>query len=99
MMNQDDMSFISTRSDSTGRLEFSGSLNLGKSYSLKAEGFFMDSDVQKSHVQFELMKEFADSHLSYKFGSGSHSFSMMQTLSSKLLGGFEMYYIVIYIYT
>lgn len=94
MMNQDEMSFVSTRSDSTGRLEFSGSLNLGNNFSLKSEGFFMDSDIQKSHVQFEFMKEFADSHLSYKFGGGSHSFSMMQTLSSKLIGGFEMFYIV-----
>lgn len=87
------MSFVSTRSDSTGKLEFSGSLNLGHQFSLKAEGFFMDADVQKSHLQFELMKEFSDSHLSYKFGAGSHSLSMMQSLSSKLLGGFEMIYV------
>lgn len=40
------------------------------------------------------MKEFNDSHVAYKFGGGSHSLSMMQTLSSKLMGGFEMYYIV-----
>lgn len=96
MMNQDEMSFVSTRSDSTGKLEFSGSYNLGKGVSLKSEGFFMDADIQKSHVQFELMKEFSDSHLSYKFGGGTHSFSMMQTLNSKLMGGFEMYYIVSY---
>lgn len=88
------MSFVSTRSDSSGKLEFSGSMNLGRNFSLKSEGFFMDSDIQKSHVQFEFMKEFADSHLSYKFGAGSHSLSMMQTLSSKIFGGFEMYYIV-----
>jgi hypothetical protein len=94
MVNQDDMSFVSTRSDSTGKLEFSGSMNLGLGCSVKSEGFFMDSDIQKSHVQFELMKEFDDSHMSYKFGGGSHSFSMMQTLNSKILGGFEMYYIV-----
>lgn len=94
MMNQDEMSFVSTRSDSTGKLEFSGSCNLGKGFSLKSEGFFMDADIQKAHVQFELMKEFQDSHLSYKFGGGTHSFSMMQTLNSKLMGGFEMYYIV-----
>jgi hypothetical protein len=97
MMSQDDMSFISTRSDSTGKLELSGSLNLGSNVSLKTEGFFMDSDIQKSHVQFELMKEFSDSHIAYKFGAGSHSLSMMQTLSSKLMGGFEMYYIVSFI--
>lgn len=94
MMAQDEMSFVSTRSDSTGKLEFSGSYNLGRGMSLKAEGFFMDADISKSHVQFELMKEFMDSHLSYKFGGGSHSLSMMQTLNSKLMGGFEMYYIV-----
>lgn len=81
MMSQDEMSFVSTRSDSTGKLEFSGSYNIGKGLSLKSEGFFMDSDISKSHVQFEFMKEFNDSHLSYKFGGGSHSFSMMQTLS------------------
>lgn len=95
-MMQDEMSFISTRSDSTGKLELSGSLNLGNNFSFKTEGFFMDADIQKSHVQFELMKEFADSHISYKFGAGSHNLSMMQTLSSKLMAGFEMYYIVSY---
>ena len=93
-MNQDEMSFVSTRSDSTGKLEFSGSYNLGSGFSVKSEGFFMDSDLTKSHVQFEFMKEFADSHISYKCGGGSHSLSMMQTLSSKLMAGFEMYYIV-----
>ena len=93
-MMQEDVSFISTRSDSSGKLEFSGSLSLGNNISLKSEGFFMDPDPQKSHLQFELMKEFSDSHLSYKFGAGTHNLSMMQTLSSKLLGGFEMIYIV-----
>ncbi len=93
-MNQDDMSFVSTRSDSTGKLEFSGSLNLGSNFSLKSEGFFMDQDIEKSHVQFELMKEFSDSHVAYKFGAGQHSFSMMQTLNSKLMAGFDMFYIV-----
>ena len=97
-MMQEDVSFISTRSDSSGKLEFSGSLNLGNSVSLKSEGFFMDSDPQKSHLQFELMKEFTDSHLSYKFGAGTHNISMMQTLSSKLMGGFEMIYIVSFIF-
>ena len=73
-----------------------GSLNLGNGFSLKSEGFFMDNDMAKSHLAFELMKEFNDSHFSYKFGGGSHSFSMMQTFNSKLMGGFEMYYIVSY---
>jgi hypothetical protein len=90
------MSFVSTRSDSSGKLEFSGSYNLGNNYSAKAEGFFMDADIQKAHVAFEIMKEFRDSHIAYKCGGGSHQFSMMQTLSPKLLGGFEMYYIVSY---
>ena len=94
MLAQDEMSFVSTRSDSTGRLEMSGSLNLGNQWSLRSEGFFMDSDVQKSHLQFEIMKEFSDSHISYKFGGGSHNISMMQTISSKLMAGFEMFYIV-----
>jgi hypothetical protein len=49
-MMQDEMSFISTRSDSNGKLELSGSLNLGHGFSFKPEGFFMDSDVTKSHV-------------------------------------------------
>lgn len=92
-MNQDDMSFVSTRSDSTGKLEFSGQYNLGKGLSLRSEGFFMDADIAKSHVQFELMKEFTDCHLSYKCGSGSHNFSWMQTINSKLMGGFEMFYV------
>jgi hypothetical protein len=76
-MMQDEVSYISTRSDSSGKLEFSGSYNLGNGYSLKSEGFYMDSDIQKSHVGFEFMKEFADSHFSYKFGGGTHSFSWM----------------------
>lgn len=42
------------------------------------------------------MKEFSDSHISTKFGAGSYSLSMMQSLSSKLLGGFEMIYVVSY---
>lgn len=54
----------------------------------------MDSDIQKAHVQVEVMKEFNDSHVSYKFGGGSHSLSMMQSLNAKLMAGFEMYYIV-----
>jgi hypothetical protein len=93
-MMQDDVSYVTTRSDSTGKLEMSGSLNLGNNFSLKTESYFMDSDVQKSHVQFELMKEFSDSHIAYKFGAGSHNISMMQSLSSKLIAGFEMFYIV-----
>lgn len=40
------------------------------------------------------MKEFADSHISYKMGAGTHSLSMMQSLNSKLMAGFEMFYIV-----
>ncbi len=70
MASQDEISFVSTRSDSTGKLEFSGQVNLGNGFSLRPEGFFMDSDIQKSHVGIELVKEFADSHIAYKFGSG-----------------------------
>jgi Eukaryotic porin len=76
-MNQDEMSFVSTRSDATGKLEFSGQYNLGKGMSVRSEGFFMDADINKSQVQFELMKEFQDSHLSYKFGGGSHNITWM----------------------
>lgn len=71
------MSFVSTRSDSTGKLEFSGQYAIASGLSLRSEGFFMDSDINKSHVQFELMKEFADSHISYKCGGGSHNISWM----------------------
>lgn len=92
-MNQDDMSFVSTRSDSTGKLEFSGQYAIGSGYSIRSEGFFMDSDIAKSHVQFEFMKEFADSHFSFKYGAGSYNFSWMQTLYSSLIGGFEMFYV------
>lgn len=92
-MNQDDMCFVSTRSDSTGKLEFSGQYSVGHGVSVRSEGFFMDADITKSHVQFEVMKEFNDSHLSYKFGSGTHNLSWMQTLSSSLIGGFEMFYV------
>lgn len=91
-MNQDDVSFISTRSEASGRLDFSGQYSLGSGLSFRSEGFFANSDIANSHVQFEIMKEFNDSHISYKFGGGSHQLSWMQTLSSKLQGGFEMVY-------
>jgi hypothetical protein len=45
-----------------------------------------------SHVGFEFLKEYNDSHFSIKLGDGSYNFSWMQTLSSKLMGGFEMLY-------
>ena len=35
------------------------------------------------------MQEFADSHFAYKYASGSHSLSMMQTVTPDLVGGFE----------
>ena len=76
-MNQDEVSFVSTRSDASGKLEFSGQYSLIKDLSLRAEGFFMDADVNKSHLQFEVVKEFNDSHISYKFGSGTHNLSWM----------------------
>lgn len=44
------MSFISTRSDSNGKLEINGSYNLGYGFSLKPEGFFMDNDLSKAHI-------------------------------------------------
>ena len=44
------MNFISTRSDTTGKLEVSGSVNLGNGFSFKPEGFFMDNDISKAHV-------------------------------------------------
>lgn len=81
MASQDEISFVTARSDSTGKLEFQGSVNLGNGYSIKPEAFFMDSDIMKSHVGVEIMKEFNDSHIAYKFGSGQHSLSMMQTIS------------------
>ncbi len=93
-MMGDEMSFVQTKSDSTGKIEFSGQLNLGTNLFARTEGFFMDADVQKSHLQFELMKEFTDSHIAYKFGGGSHIVSFMQTLNPRLIAGFEMYYIV-----
>ncbi len=94
MASQDEISFVSTRSDSTGKLEFSGQLNLGGGFSIRPEGFFMDSDIQKAHVGLEFVKEFSDSHIAYKFGGGQHAFSMMQTISPNIMGGFEMFYIV-----
>lgn len=50
IMNQDEVSFVSTRSDSQGKLEFTSSLLLGKGFSFKTEGFFMDNDMQKSQL-------------------------------------------------
>ncbi len=93
MRSQDEMCFISTRTDTTGKLEMNGSYKLGSGYSINTEGFFMDSDTNKAHVTLELMKEFVDAHISYKVGAGSHQFSWMQTLNQNLMGGFEMYYI------
>mmetsp|Transcript_37005 Transcript_37005/g.27355 ORF Transcript_37005/g.27355 Transcript_37005/m.27355 type:complete len:278 (+) Transcript_37005:237-1070(+) len=90
---QEEMSFVSARKDSTGRLEANGNVNLGKGWSLKPDMFFMDNDTSKAHVQLELMKEFADSHMSYKVGGGMQSVSWMQTLNSQLMAGFEMFYI------
>ena len=71
------MSYINTRSDSTGKLEVSGSINLGNNYSIKTEAMFMDSDTSKAHLALEVMKEFRDSHLSYRFEGGAHAVSMM----------------------
>jgi len=92
-MNQDEVSFISTRSDASGKLEFSGQYSVAKDWTLRAEGFFMDSDIAKSHVQFEVMREFNDSHISYKTGGGSHNLSWMQTLTPSFMAGFEMFYV------
>ena len=50
MMNQDEISYISSRSDTTGKLEVSSSVNLGNGFSLKPEAFFMDNDLQKAHI-------------------------------------------------
>ena len=94
MMSQDEMSFVSTRSDSTGKLEMQGIFNLGGGFSVRPEGYFMDSDIAKSHVGVEFMKEFSDSHIAYKMGGGTHSLSMMQSLNQNLVAGFEMYYLV-----
>jgi hypothetical protein len=54
----------------------------------------MDSDLQKAHIQYELMKEFNDFNVSYKFGGGSHILGMMQSINPRLIAGFEMYYVV-----
>jgi hypothetical protein len=54
----------------------------------------MDSDVEKAHVAFEVMKEFNDSHLSLKAGGGTYNVSWMQSLNKNLVAGFEMFYIV-----
>jgi len=71
-------------------MEVTGSYNVGRGLSAKMEGFFMSSDLNQSHLQVEVMKEFSDSHISVKGGGGSYGVSMMQTLSPKLLAGFEM---------
>ena len=70
-----------------------GTYKLGNGFSLNTEGFFFDSDINKAHVTFEFMKEFFDSHVSYKIGAGTQTFSWMQTLNANLMGGFEMFYI------
>lgn len=52
-----------------------------------------NNDLKSSHISSELMYEFANWHLSAKYGGGgSYSFSMMQSLSQNLLGGFEAMY-------
>ncbi len=56
-MKQDEMSFITTRSDSNGKLDINGSMNLGAGYSVKTEGQFQDADIAKAMMGFEFMKE------------------------------------------
>lgn len=92
-MNQDEVSFVSTRSDASGRLELNGQYSVMKDVTLRAQGFFMDSDINKAHLVFELMKEFNDSHVVYKFGAGSHHLSWMQTVTPSFMAGFEMLYV------
>ena len=85
--------YLSCRSDSTGKLEYNGQYNMGSGFSLKSEGFFPNEDLNNAHMGVELMKEFDDCHFAYKTGDGAHHFSMMQTVSENLTGGFEAMYV------
>lgn len=83
------MNFINCKKDVGGKMEFVGNYHLTNSLLFKAEGFFPNENIEGAHISYEVMKEFADWHLSGKFGGGSYSLSMMQTLSNNLSGGFE----------
>jgi hypothetical protein len=89
----DGMNFINVKKDVLGKMGFVSNYHLTKSLSFKAEGFFPNlsenPSVEGAHLSYEIMKEFADWHLSYKFGGGSYSVSMMQSITSDLMGGFE----------
>lgn len=45
---QEEMTFFQTRSDSSGRLEFGGQVNLGGGISFRPEIFFMDGDLSRA---------------------------------------------------
>lgn len=83
------MNFINCKKDVGGKMEFVSNYHLTKSLSFKAEGFFPNENVDASHISYEVLKEFTDWHISGKFGGGSYSLSMMQTINPTLVGGFE----------
>lgn len=83
------MNFINCKKDVSGKMEFVSNYHIANSLMFKAEGFFPNENIEGAHISYELMKEFDDWHLSGKWGGGSYSVSMMQTLSSNLAGGFE----------
>jgi hypothetical protein len=87
--SNDGMNFINCKKDVVGKMEFVSNFHITSDLTFKAEGFFPNANVETSHISYEVMKEFADWHLSGKFGGGSYSVSMMQSVTPQLSGGFE----------
>ena len=57
MQMQEEMMFAQLRTDSNGRMEVSGSMPLGAGFNLKAEGFYMDANVDQAQLSGELTYE------------------------------------------
>lgn len=83
------MTFVNCKKDVGGKMELASNFHLGNGFSFKAEGFFPNENVDSAHISYELMKEFSDWHLAAKFGGGSYSLGMMQSLTQDLVAGFD----------
>lgn len=88
-MSNEGMSFINCKKDLLGKMELVGGVSLTDSLSFKAEGFFPNQSVDAAHIQYEVLQEFSDWHISGKFGGGSYSISMMQAITHNTSAGFE----------
>jgi hypothetical protein len=83
------MNFINCKKDIGGKMEFNSQFYLTDSVSLKFEGYMPNEQIETSHTNLEVLKEFNDCHIAYKIGGGSQSISMMQGITDNLSAGFE----------